>query len=107
MVHIVHTIHIIFTDTLYLKKSLLTFNKKAKKGKRGDVCEKYVYYVYCVYPTFGICPGYRSVSPPLQVRCKSVLNPFPMFGDILDASPGIRLATCLVKAGDFWYTWYT
>ena len=50
---------------------------------------------------------YKSVSPPLQVRCKSVPNPFPMFGDILDASPGIRLATCLVKAGAFWYTWYT
>ena len=54
--------------------------------------------------------GFAQVTSPFhlpQVRCKSVLNPFPMFGDILDASPGIRLATCLVKAGAFWYTWYT
>ena len=51
--------------------------------------------------------GFAQVTGPFHLRYRSVVNPFPMFGNILDASPGIRLATCLVKAGAFWYTWYT
>lgn len=45
----------------------------------------------------GICPGYRSVSPPLQVRCKSVLNPFPMFGDIWMLHRGYVLLLALLR----------
>ena len=38
--------------------------------------------MYHVYQTFSLCSGFKSVPSPFQVRCNTVLNPFPMFGDI-------------------------
>ena len=85
MVHIVHTVHIIFTDTLYLKKSLLPFNnniyyiiyiiiniKKQRKEREGMSVKN-----MCTMCT--VCTqhsGFAQVTSPFHLRYKSVVNPF-------------------------------